>query len=213
MPPPLPEMVHPSAVRRRPARAPKTQWWQTPVAQGVGIVLAGAVLQRTRLLRDNELFATTAVVCAAMLSGSLVHIGDRVGDSLTHVGDCLGGSITHVGDCVGDSLTHVGDRVGDSFRHCGDGFASIGASLDGVGEGVRAMGQRCVSFVVTPHIPVCPKPPAPRSFAATGGGGVFSPPHALPRRVKQVGNPSPSRPRRCETCGRFHNPDDPCCGS
>ena len=128
-------MEYASVARRPAARRPAvltrdTPWWETPVAKGVGIVLGGAALQRTGLLRDKELFATTAVLCFAMLSGSVMHAGDRFGDS-----------VTHFGDRFGDSVTHFGDGV----AHLGDGVASIGASLNGVGEGVRAVGLRCAS--------------------------------------------------------------------
>ena len=108
------------------------RWWQTPVAQGLGFVAATVALQRAGILhhsRDNgPLLAAAAVVCAGMVSGSVTHFGDRLGDS-----------VTHLGDRFGDSVTHLGDGV----ARLGDGVASIGASLDGFGAGVRACGSRC----------------------------------------------------------------------
>jgi hypothetical protein len=118
-------MAERSAFDHRRRERHVVRWWQTPLAQGVGLFGATLALQRTGILpnRDVSLIAAAALACAGMMSGSVTHFGDRFGDS-----------VTHFGDRFGDSVTHLGDGV----ARLGDGVASIGASLDGVGAGVRA---------------------------------------------------------------------------
>jgi hypothetical protein len=93
---------------------------ERPEAKGLLLCLASAALIRAGVDRQAVYIGAT-VTCVALLSGSVTHLGNR----------------------VGDSVTHFGDRFGDSVTRVGDGVARVGTSLDGVGAGVRDVPSRC----------------------------------------------------------------------
>ena len=132
---------------RSAAARPHLPWWESPLAYGAVVLGAGVLLRRADLLERVPFEAAASVTCAVFLARSVTHLGD-----------------------VGDGLA----RIGDGMTQLGNGVASVAASLDGVGEGVKAIGLRCVrcTQATSAHCAAltrcCCEPAASRRRAAAG---------------------------------------------